>query len=508
MDVQRIKECLNKAGRQELGIPIVLQSFAESLFPLTQWALEGTPVEGRQVWFVVGNAEDIRNQLPSELRGRILPLSPSQNDAVFKRGPYDSLLLPPSDPNLSLSAFWKQRGSYELCKDIQAEEFQLWFWKSNRKPLRLFGLDHHHAVLWDAKQILRPLGVKLDFVWLCDGRPPINEAIPCEIPSFQSSIDIYRPPVDKPLSPEASQYILDKGYDGIITSHSIVTCHRLKDIGLPMIHINSTRFGNDWIQSKEKHDALVHSIKELFQQKRLTVLHNNEGDAQYFHQYFPSLSPNQDIIVPSLSESALRLRVKAPEKTKILIWDTRQVLLQQDGSPFMKHLYTKLKQRHGDAIDSQAVLMAEAKNYLPEGYLDRYTAVIHIPYNVSTMSMFQQVRANIPIWIPTKRLLAELWKDTKEPNELSWSVFAPGSEVNASTMDQVRNPDVIRRWLDTADFYNPDVLPLIFQFDSAEELVEKVMTVDYQAQMNKAEETQQRRREDIFFAWEQVLQHL
>ena len=133
MDVQRIKECLNKAGRQELGIPIVLQSFAESLFPLAQWALEGTPVEGRQVWFVVGNAEDIRNQLPSELRGRILPLSPSQNDAVFKRGPYDSLLLPPSDPNLSLSAFWKQRGSYELCKDIQAEEFQLWFWKSNRK---------------------------------------------------------------------------------------------------------------------------------------------------------------------------------------------------------------------------------------------------------------------------------------------------------------------------------------------------------------------------------------
>ena len=152
--------------------------------------------------------------------------------------------------------------------------------------------------------------------------------------------------------------------------------------------------------------------------------------------------------------------------------------------------------------------MARAKSYLPEGYLDNYTAVVHIPYNVSTMSMFQHVRANIPIWVPSKRLLKELWMDPKEPNELSWTIFVPGSESKASYLDQARNPDVVQRWIDTADFYNPDVLPLVLQFDSVEELIEKALTTDYQDQMKKAEETQEQRRENIVFAWEQVLQGL
>jgi hypothetical protein len=174
----------------------------------------------------------------------------------------------------------------------------------------------------------------------------------------------------------------------------------------------------------------------------------------------------------------------------------------------MKEMFVALKQRWNDAIDSQAILMAQAKTYLAEGYLDAYTAVIHIPYNISTMSMFQQVRANIPIWVPTKRLLKQLWLDPKEPNEMSWTVFAPGSEANASTMDNVRQEDVIERWLSYADFYKPDVLPLVFQFDSIQELVEKVLTTEYQAAIDKAEETQQTRRENSVFAWEQVLQGL
>jgi hypothetical protein len=213
-------------------------------------------------------------------------------------------------------------------------------------------------------------------------------------------------------------------------------------------------------------------------------------------------------VVPSLCESFTRLHVKAPSPTKVLLWDTRQLLLQEGKSPFMKDLFVKLKTKWGAAIESQAILMAQAQAYLPEGYLDSYTAVIHIPYNISTMSMFQQARANIPIWVPTKRLLKQLWSDSKEPNELSWTVFAEGSEANASTMDNVKRSDVLDRWIDCADFYNPDVLPLVYQFDSIEELVEKVMTIDYQKAIDMAEAEQQSRRENIVFSWEQVLQGL
>ena len=511
MNVSQCIDCLCKAERREIGIPIVVPSLLDAIQPLMNWALTGSSIEARQFWFCVGNAKEIWNSLPKECRGRIMPIAPANIEAVLKRGPFDCLLLPNhgflySDPNYTLNSFWKARGAYVCCEDFKSEEIRLWFWKSKRLPMKLFGLDHHHAVLWDAKQILQPLGIRLDFVWLCDGRPPINEAIPSQISGFHNSLDIYKPSPSTNLSEEFKHDFLNENYDGVITSHSLVTCHRLKDLDLPMIHINSTRFGNEWIQSPEKHSALVNSIQELLQQKRLTIVHNNQGDQHYFYQYFPSVSPSQEVWIPSLCESIARLRVKAPSPLKILIWDTRQVLLQEGKSAFMKDMFLKLKQAHKESIESQAILMANAKTYLAEGYLDPYAAVIHIPYNISTMSMFQQVRANIPIWVPTRRLLKELWLNPKEPNEMSWTVFAPGSEANASTMDNVRRADVIDRWLDCADFYKPDVLPLVFQFDSIDELVEKVMTTDYQTAMNKAEEQQESHRENILFAWEQVLQ--
>jgi hypothetical protein len=285
----------------------------------------------------------------------------------------------------------------------------------------------------------------------------------------------------------------------------MVTAFRLKDAGLPLFHINSTRFGNDWIQVPEQHAILVESIQELLRQKRLHIVHNNQGDCSYLHQYIPTINPSQELIIPSLCENALRLRKTPPQIPKLLIWDTRQILLQPDQSPFMKQLYGKLKEKFKDAVESQAILMAQRQQYLPEGYLDDYTAVIHIPYNISTMSMFQQIRANIPIWVPSKALLQTLWTDEKEPNELSWTVFAPGSERNASAMDKCRDPEVVKRWIDSSDFYNPEILPLCFQFDSIDDLLEKAFTVEYASAMHNAEETQQARREHIIFSWEQVL---
>lgn len=513
MNTVKLQECLLKYKREELGIPIVLPSMTQDLEKIFMWALQSSPVEGRQLWFCIGNAKELLQTLPPIMRGRVFPLPASQLSLFFKRGPYDALLLPKhgfmySDPTLVLTNFWKRRGSYVVCEEFDSDELQLWRWVSNRKSLKLFGMDHHHAVLWDVKKILRALGVQLDFVWLSDGRDPVNEAMPCQIPGFLSSMDLYRKPVDSSLSEETKNFILEDGYDAVVTAHSLVTCHRLKDLGLPMIHVNSTRFGNDWIQDSQKHAGLVSSIESLLKTNRLRIVHNNHGDRQYLHQYIPHIQTNQEVVIPSLCESLLRLREKVPQEPKILIWDTRQVLLQQDKSPFMKQFYMKCKQVLGDKIESQAILLAQNQKYLPEGYLDNYTAVVHIPYNISTMSMFEQVRANIPIWVPSKRLLKELWSNEKEPNELSWCSFAPGSEAKASTMDHIRDSAVVERWLDCADFYNKEILPLVLEFDSVEEFVDKVFTVDYQCLMTKAEETQQQKREEITFAWEQVLNNL
>lgn len=507
MDVQGLKTCLTKLERRELGIPVILPSFADAIFPIASWALEGTALDARQVWFCVGNAKEIQSQLSDTLRNRILPLPPFTLEAIIQRGPFDALLLPDhgffySDPNLTLSSFWTSKGSYQKHLEWSFPGLSLWTWLPKNPPIRLFSLDHHHAVQWDLRQSLRPFGITVDFHWLCDGRPSVNEALPSEIPHFRSSLDLYKPPLSQSCSDEFKAYLKEKGYKGILTSHSLVTWYRLKDLDLPCFHINSTRFGNEWIQTPERHEALVAALKDHLTQGKLRILHNNKGDQEYFHQYVPTVPPQQELTLPSLCESLLRLRIQPPTPAKILLWDTRQLLLQPDGSPFLKELYTKCKQAFGESLDAQSLLMAERQGYLPEGYLDSYSAVIHIPYNISTMSMFQQVRANIPIWVPSKALLAKLWADPKEPNELSWTVFAPGSEANASTLDSVRNPSVIDKWIQLADFYDPTILPLCYQFDSSEDLIQRAFTTDYAAAIKHHEAKQQERRESHAFALE------
>ena len=265
--------------------------------------------------------------------------------------------------------------------------------------------------------------------------------------------------------------------------------------------MNSTRFGNEWIQSSEKHGILVEEIQKLLDSAKLTVVHNNRGDQKYFKEHF-LCGPQQEVYCPSLCESLHRLRVKAP-KQKFLIWDTRQVLLKENASPFMKKLYSTLQ------VDSQAILLAQQKSYLPEGFLDEYTAVIHIPYNISTMSIFQQTRANIPVWVPSQKLLAELWADPKEPNELSWTSFKEGSEnaPHITQWDKVRTLETTKKWASLADFYY-DTMPSVFQFDSIEDLKTRLLTEDYQQAMDKAEETQRVRREEIFALWDLVFEPL
>jgi hypothetical protein len=169
----------------------------------------------------------------------------------------------------------------------------------------------------------------------------------------------------------------------------------------------------------------------------------------------------------------------------------------------MKKLYYSLQ------VDSQAILLAQKQTYLPEGFLDDYTAVVHIPYNISTMSIFQQTRANIPVWVPSQKLLAELWADSKEPNELSWTIFKEGSEnqKHITSWDKARVPETTARWASLADFYY-GTMGCVLEFDSIDDLQARLRTTDYEAVMKESEATQQQKREEIFALWEQVTQRL
>lgn len=84
MDLAKLKEVLTTKQRRELGIPVVLPSISDLVFPLAQWSLEGTAVDARQVWFCVANASELREQLPGQIRNRIVPIPPSCLTLLFE----------------------------------------------------------------------------------------------------------------------------------------------------------------------------------------------------------------------------------------------------------------------------------------------------------------------------------------------------------------------------------------------------------------------------------------
>jgi hypothetical protein len=106
-----------------------------------------------------------------------------------------------------------------------------------------------------------------------------------------------------------------------------------------------------------------------------------------------------------------------------------------------------------------------------------FSGVVHIPYNISTMSIFEQYAANIPLYFPTKRFLLEM-KLLGIPvlDQISFNIQAklpPKSAITGSNKydpNQHDDVNVLNYWLDFADFYNKDEFPYIKYFDSEKEL--------------------------------------
>jgi hypothetical protein len=125
--------------------------------------------------------------------------------------------------------------------------------------------------------------------------------------------------------------------------------------------------------------------------------------------------------------------------------------------------------------------------------ITQHPAVIVIPYQISTMSIFEYYRMNMPMFFPSKSLLTQWHKSFNLVREISWfTTWNDHNTLKASPIprhscasdlkyDPTKlNPDGedFQHWLDYADFYR---FPHLIIFDSWEDLGKKINTVDLNA---------------------------
>ena len=132
------------------------------------------------------------------------------------------------------------------------------------------------------------------------------------------------------------------------------------------------------------------------------------------------------------------------------------------------------------------------------------------------MSLFEFYNMHIPLFIPSKRLLADYHAKYDLLCERTWECIH-GKKVSKSQLprhpestsvikdfdpnDDV-HPQALMEWLQFADFY---LWPHILLFDSLEHLVELMRTADLAAVSRGMAEFSAKQQQDILSRWEAIL---
>lgn len=147
-----------------------------------------------------------------------------------------------------------------------------------------------------------------------------------------------------------------------------------------------------------------------------------------------------------------------------------------------------------------------------------FNGVVHFPYNVSTMSIFEQYTANIPIFVPTKRHLLSMYFDEKIDvlGQWCWNKTcgrAPGSLIewpdkNLPDPNDYNSRETLSAWLDLADYYDTEWMPHIQYFDSLEHLDHLLATVNLGDISQKMAMANESRRQRVYMKWHKILKEI
>jgi hypothetical protein len=100
-------------------------------------------------------------------------------------------------------------------------------------------------------------------------------------------------------------------------------------------------------------------------------------------------------------------------------------------------------------------------------------SILVIPYNISTMSLFEMATAGLPILVPSRKFIKEL--RTEFDGVLSELSFLEMRNLDVTGLssdnpNNYRSSEYLDWWMDRADFFDLELMPNVTVIDSFEEL--------------------------------------
>jgi len=369
--------------------------------------------------------------------------------------------------------------------------------------MHLFNLDLHVAVIADVRSILEGLGHQVTS-WGISGHEWVFGRRPARVDVVNQATwrGLDRRMCDAFYERYARE--LDR-YDAFVVTHTPSFAMLYERWRKPILVVASTRYECPFTGDRGRWEALDDFLRRRIDDGKVVPLANNRYDAAYA-EYFTGRAWR---VIPSLCEYAgARWTGRRPEFLSTSLWR---------GAPPAPGV---LDRRDVFAPSLLRRALWKLPGVLRTGPswqdLADFRGIVSVPYNASIMSLFEQSTAGVPHFMPSHPFLTELHRRHHRDGVMSQLSYAqyeglpPGSIVPADGRDPNRwdDTDVMMDWARLSDFYDPETMPHVVQFDSFEHLRHLLETTNLEAVSRRMLAHAATRRAAVVAAWRDVLSRL
>lgn len=353
--------------------------------------------------------------------------------------------------------------------------------------MRFFNLDLHISVIADIKHIFTSFGHTVDN-WSISGHAHL-------MGRPTDSVEIVNQHTWRQLNSDMIEEFYKRyepvlrDYDGFIVTHTPCFSLLYEKFDKPIITVASTRYEDPFSSDMVNWSKFNHYLQQQIDKNIIIPVSNNKYDAKYT-QLFTQRNWKH---IPSLCEYTNA----------------------QYSGRVNKFLYSS-KFKPDISIEN----LIEKEHAFPKGYswqqMADYQGIVHIPYNISTMSIFEQYTANIPLFFPSWEFLYDLHEKYGNQgvlSETSWNQVH-GLSSNSSLFPMMKDPnnfkntDDVMDWARLSDFYDEENMPYIQYFHSFEHLDELLKTSDLKKISEDMRAHNKKRKEKVYESWGEILSRI
>lgn len=339
--------------------------------------------------------------------------------------------------------------------------------------MKFFNFDLHTSVIADIKNVFSSIS-NIEIVnWCCDHNVWIFNERPTPVNIVNGNTWIWFD-LSMVAKFHAEYDVFLSEFDGFIVGHPNAFALLYERYNKPVLVVNSWRYDMPFCYNGNM--SMIQELHACFlrlQQKHLLYfVSNNRADHAYFVLGNPDIHTT---IIPSLCLYTDMLWDPAAPHDNFLLYS---------GNIDIEPTHPSIVSRESIGRFTWASLM-------------KFRGIIHIPYEASTMSIFEHISSGIPLFFPSPDFLKELWQSRRAAFRCNYWRACVKHQM-PTYLTATKEYDF---WIERGDMYD---LSGVYYFDSFEDLHQTIHNFEdtlYDTRMRYINQ----RKDTVLARWREIL---